>query len=108
VGDDTLKGLVSAAQCASTSHHVQAYPIIQVKDSDNRQAIADLAGPQPWAVQVLRQDCFKAPGEKEDSRGLAKEVIPFDGILHNCYKNRDSNLKDQAWTGQMAELTGPG
>ena len=45
VSDDTLKALVQAAQCASTSHHVQAYTIIQVKDSENRQAIADLAGP---------------------------------------------------------------
>lgn len=212
VGDDTLKGLVKAAQCASTSHHVQAYTIIQVKDSENRQAIADLAGPQPWVAQapvflvfcadltrlvaaarhhgvpeeigwaeqlivatvdtalvaqnlmvaaesmglggvfiggirndpeqvcdllnipdqafpvfglclgypeqipdtkprlpvtqVLRQDYFQAPGEKENSSGLPKEVTNFDGTLHNYYKNRDSNLKDQTWTGQMAELTG--
>lgn len=52
VDPETLTTLVKAAQCASTSHHVQAYTIIQVTDTDNRQAIADLAGPQPWVAQA--------------------------------------------------------
>ena len=52
VDDATLATLVGAAQCASTSHHVQAYTIIQVKDRANRTAIADLAGPQVWVEQA--------------------------------------------------------
>ncbi len=56
--------------------------------------------------QILRQDYFQAPGEKENSSGLSEDVTNFDEAMHNYYKNRESNLKDQTWTGQMAELTG--
>ncbi|HCY84577.1 MAG TPA: oxygen-insensitive NADPH nitroreductase [Desulfobacteraceae bacterium] len=52
VDSDTLSGLVSAAQCAATSHHVQAYTIIHVTDPENRQTIANLAGPQPWVARA--------------------------------------------------------
>jgi len=51
VAPDLLRSLISAAQCASTSHHVQAYTIIQVTDPDNRRKIADMAGPQPWVAK---------------------------------------------------------
>ncbi len=51
VDADLLTSLITAAQCTSTSHHVQAYTIIQVTDPDNRQKIADMAGPQPWVAQ---------------------------------------------------------
>jgi nitroreductase len=46
-----LKSLISAAQGASTSHHVQAYTIIQVCDPAIRRKIADMAGPQPWVAK---------------------------------------------------------
>jgi nitroreductase len=52
VDPDLLRSLISAAQCASTSHHVQAYSIIQITDPDNRRAIADMAGPQPWVAEA--------------------------------------------------------
>lgn len=52
VAPDLLKSLISAAQCASTSHHVQACTIIQVIDPENRKKIADMAGPQPWVANA--------------------------------------------------------
>jgi nitroreductase len=52
VDETLLTSLISAAQCTSTSHHVQAYTIIQVTDADTRQRIADMAGPQPWVAQA--------------------------------------------------------
>ena len=52
VDDGTLELLVDAAQCASSSHNVQAYTIIQVNDKANRAAIAKLAGPQVWVEQA--------------------------------------------------------
>jgi nitroreductase len=52
VDPDLLSSLVAAAQCTSTSHHVQAYTLIQVTDTDNRKKIADMAGPQPWVAQA--------------------------------------------------------
>ncbi len=46
VGDALLKELVEAGQWASTSSFVQAYSIVRVKDSDNREQIAELSGGQ--------------------------------------------------------------
>jgi nitroreductase len=51
VDPSLLKSLISAAQGASTSHHVQAYTIIQVCDPAIRRKIADMAGPQPWVAK---------------------------------------------------------
>jgi nitroreductase len=48
VDDQTLKTIIAAAQCAATSHFVQAYTVIRVRDSEKRQAIARLAGDQVW------------------------------------------------------------
>jgi nitroreductase len=50
--DKTLKAIVSAAQCAATSHFVQAYTVIRVRDREKRKAIANLAGPQVWVEQA--------------------------------------------------------
>ncbi len=48
VDDETLRTIVAAAQCAATSHFVQSYTIIRVKDPGKRHTIAQLAGPQVW------------------------------------------------------------
>lgn len=48
VDEATLKSIISAAQCAATSHFVQAYSVIRVQDREKRAAIADIAGSQKW------------------------------------------------------------
>ena len=48
VDDAVVKELVTVAQCAATSNHVQAYSLIHIKDRVVRQKIAHLAGPQKW------------------------------------------------------------
>jgi len=52
VDDVLIDTIVRAAQCAATSHHVQAYTLVRVRDKKNRQQIANLAGPQPWVEQA--------------------------------------------------------
>ena len=52
VDDETLKRIIAAAQCAATSHFVQAYTLIRVKDTATRHALATLAGPQNWVEQA--------------------------------------------------------
>ena len=52
VDDETLAAIVSAAQCAATSHFVQAYTIIRVRDPHKREIIARLAGPQVWVARA--------------------------------------------------------
>ena len=47
-----MTAIVEAAQCAATSHFVQAYTIIQVKDPGKRHTIAQLAGPQAWVEKA--------------------------------------------------------
>ncbi len=52
VDDPTLAKIIAAAQCAATSHFVQAYTVIRVRDRSNRRAIAQLAGPQAWVERA--------------------------------------------------------
>jgi nitroreductase len=52
VDDATLELIIAAAQCAATSHFVQAYTVIRVKDQEKREAIAQLAGPQVWVARA--------------------------------------------------------
>ena len=52
VDEDTLNTIVAAAQCAATSHFVQAYTVIRVRDPRKRQIIAQLAGPQVWVEKA--------------------------------------------------------
>lgn len=47
VPDEHIRLAVEAGQMASTSSAVQAYSLIRVRDTATREAIADLAGPQP-------------------------------------------------------------
>jgi len=47
-----LETILSAAQCAATSNHVQAYTIIQISKPDMRQTIAGICGDQAWIVQA--------------------------------------------------------
>ena len=52
VDDQTLEAIIAAAQCAATSHFVQAYTVIRVRDMKKRQAIAELAGSQDWVARA--------------------------------------------------------
>lgn len=52
VDDQTLTAIIAAAQCAATSHFVQAYTVIRVRDVGRRQAISVLAGPQAWVARA--------------------------------------------------------
>lgn len=52
VDDQTLKAIIAAAQCAATSHFVQTYTVIRVKDDEKRQALAEMAGPQAWVARA--------------------------------------------------------
>ena len=52
VDDATLEAIIEAAQCAATSHFIQAYTVIRVRDRDKRTAIAQLAGPQVWVERA--------------------------------------------------------
>ena len=52
VDDHTLTAIIAAAQCAATSHFVQAYSVIRVRDMAKRQAISELAGPQVWVARA--------------------------------------------------------
>ncbi|BBI63236.1 hypothetical protein HSBAA_45420 [Vreelandella sulfidaeris] len=45
---ELLVELIEAGQGAATSSHVQAYTVIHVKNSANREQIAELAGGQGY------------------------------------------------------------
>ncbi len=85
VTSDVLETILSAAQCAATSNHVQAYTVIQVNNSDVRQTIADICGDQAWIVQApvflvfcadlnrLKKACLQHG--KEMAQGYAEQFI---------------------------------
>jgi nitroreductase len=52
IAREILETILSAAQCAATSNHVQAYTIIQVNNPGVRQTIAGICGDQVWIVQA--------------------------------------------------------
>lgn len=52
VTDDLVKQIIASAQMAPTSSHFQAYTIIEIKDKEKREAIAEVSGGQPWVIQA--------------------------------------------------------
>jgi len=52
VAPEDLETILSAAQCAATSNHVQAYTVIQISKPAMRQTIAGICGDQAWIVQA--------------------------------------------------------
>jgi hypothetical protein len=136
VDETLLTSLISAAQCTSTSHHVQAYTIIQVTDLDTRQKIADMAGPQPWVAQApvflvfcadltrlvhacRRHNAVPETGWAEQlpvgavfhkdrfpSAPEHKALADYDQKIQAYYEKRSSTLIDRTWTRQMADFTG--
>ena len=51
VEEEKVRTIIEAAQWSATSSHFQAYSIINVKDQNKRQIIADAAGGQKWVVE---------------------------------------------------------
>ncbi|MFC2992388.1 oxygen-insensitive NADPH nitroreductase [Halomonas tibetensis] len=50
VSRELLEELIRAGQGAATSSHVQAYTVIHVKNAENREKIAELAGGQSYVA----------------------------------------------------------
>lgn len=56
---------------------------------------------------ILKEDSFFGKGEKKDEKENEKASLDsYDQTCKNYYLNRDSNLRDQTWTGQMADFMG--
>jgi nitroreductase len=52
---------------------------------------------------ILKDDSFNGTQTKESSE---KALEDYDTTMREYNLNRDSNIKDQTWTGQMAEFMG--
>jgi FMN reductase (NADPH) len=78
VPDEHVRTAVEAGQMASTSSAVQAYSLIRVRDMATREAIAELAGPQP---KIARCGAFF--------------VILGDTRRHRVAAAREGNAYDQ-------------
>lgn len=51
IEEEKINAIIESAQWSATSGHFQAYSIIQVKDSDKRRIISEVAGDQKWIVK---------------------------------------------------------
>lgn len=52
VSRETVDTIISCAQMAPTSSHLQEYTIIEVRDSKKREFLAEVAGGQKWVVEA--------------------------------------------------------
>lgn len=52
ISDELLHTIIKCGQAAASSSFIQAYSIVRVTDPDNRSAIAEAAGGQPWIIQA--------------------------------------------------------
>ncbi len=52
VDTSLLAQVLECGQAASTSSFIQAYSIVRVQDSDNREKIAKAAGGQQWVIEA--------------------------------------------------------
>jgi nitroreductase len=52
VDTSLLEQVLECGQAASTSSFIQAYSIVRVQDSDNREKIAQAAGGQQWVIEA--------------------------------------------------------
>ncbi|WP_082676255.1 oxygen-insensitive NADPH nitroreductase [Shouchella shacheensis] len=48
VTEETVKDITDAARWAATSHHVQAYSVIAVRNKERKAKLAELTGGQRW------------------------------------------------------------
>lgn len=51
IDDDILDELLTAAQSASSSHNVQSYSIIIIKDKNKKEKLSELCGSQEWVKE---------------------------------------------------------
>ena len=51
IEDDVLKELFTSGQSASSSHNVQGYSIIVVKDKDKKEELSKISGEQEWVKE---------------------------------------------------------
>ena len=50
VPEQVVREIIRAGQWSSTSSNFQAYTIIEIKDPQKREAVAEVAGNQKWVV----------------------------------------------------------
>lgn len=75
---ELFDSLIAAGQSAATSNHVQAYSIIHVVNSANRQRLAELAGGQPYIAESSDFLVFCADMKRstEAAERAGADVVP--------------------------------
>jgi nitroreductase len=97
---DVLKGILSAAQAASTSSHIQAYSIVRVTNDDLRQALSEVAGGQKWVIHAPEFLVFCA-----DIKRLSTVTKSQDqGALDGYFEHSLAAVVDVALFGQTVLL----
>ncbi|MCO4785373.1 MAG: oxygen-insensitive NADPH nitroreductase [Marinomonas atlantica] len=80
LADGMLEQLVSAAQGASSSNHVQAYSIIRVTDPENRAKLMALSGDQVYIQQAAEFLVFCADMKRNTEAAARTGIKPTMGM----------------------------
>ncbi|TSB45827.1 oxygen-insensitive NADPH nitroreductase [Alkalicoccobacillus porphyridii] len=85
VSKEQVEAIISAARWAPSSHHVQAYSVIVVKNPSTKQTLSELTGNQRWVEQcpvflVFCADYHKI-SEASERHGQALEIGGAEQLL---------------------------
>ncbi len=85
IDDDTIAEIMTAGFAAATSSNMQAATVIRVRSTDKREAIASLAGPQPyvassaaffvWCADLARSASVVSTDRVEPATDMAEHHI---------------------------------
>lgn len=104
IEDEILQELMQSAQWASSSHNVQAYNVVVVKDKQRKKMFADLCGGQKWIENcpvflVLSADFYRlkkasemntAPCEIDEIENLLVGTVDTALVAQNILLSAES------------------
>ena len=104
IEDEVLQELLNSAQWAPSSHNVQAYNIIVVKDNEKKKKLSELCGGQQW-VEVcpvflvlsadyyrlkMACDMYNTPGEIDEVENLLVGAVDTALVAQNILISAES------------------
>ncbi|MCV2403635.1 oxygen-insensitive NADPH nitroreductase [Marinomonas sp. C2222] len=79
IDEDLLRKLIQCAQGAASSSFIQAYSIVQVTNTENRQQIAELSGGQKWVETSAEFLVICADLTRVEQCSLQQGLGPLEG-----------------------------
>lgn len=103
LSDEQIRTIVESAQAAATSHYVQAYTIIGVKDKEKKKKLAEIAGNQAYVETNGHFFIFCADLHRHEVLGKKLEGVDLSSFLGSTENFMVATI-DAALAAQNAAL----